>query len=214
MDAVLLSDFAKIRRNDRVIDFGTGTGVIPLLLHARMQQAHFTGLEIQPEMAEMANRSIQLNGLSEDIEIINQDLKSVKTSYEQGSFEVVVSNPPYMKNSSGFVNPDDSKAISRHEITATLDDIISNAAYLLHESGRFYMVHRPFRLSEIISKMVSARLEPKRMRLVYPYIDKEPNMVLIEGIKGANSEIKVESPLIVYNASGEYTEEILKIYGA
>ena len=146
--------------------------------------------------------------------IFLKDLKLVKERYDQGSFEVVVSNPPYMRNNSGFVNPDDSKAISRHEIAASLDDIITNAAYLLHENGRFYMVHRPFRLGEIISKMVSARLEPKRMRLVYPYVDKEPNMVLIEGIKGAGSEIKVESPLIVYEASGDYTEEIKKIYGA
>ena len=214
MDAVLLSDFAKIRRNDRVVDFGTGTGIIPLLLHARMQNAHYTGLEIQAEMAKMARRSVELNGLNDDIDIIEQDLKLVKERYDQGSFEVVVSNPPYMRNNSGFVNPDDSKAISRHEIAASLDDIITNAAYLLHENGRFYMVHRPFRLGEIISKMVSARLEPKRMRLVYPYVDKEPNMVLIEGIKGAGSEIKVESPLIVYEASGDYTEEIKKIYGA
>lgn len=212
MDAVLLSAFARVKKTDKVLDLGTGTGIIPLLLHAR-NEGRYYAVEIQPEMAEMAQRSVSLNKLEEEITIIQEDLKEITNHFKRESMDVVVTNPPYMKGNHGLVNPKDAKAISRHEICATLDDVIETAALMLHENGRFYMVHRPFRLAEIISKMKEVRLEPKRMQLVYPFIDKEPNMVLIEGIKGAGSELKIDKPLIVYKTPGEYTEEILEIYG-
>lgn len=211
MDAVLLSAFSRVKKTDMVLDLGTGTGIIPLLLHARYG-GNYSALEIQSNMVEMARRSVELNNLEKEITVIEGDIKYITDYFVPASFDVVVSNPPYMKDSHGLLNPEDAKAISRHEVSVTLEEVIRSASISLHEKGRFYMVHRPFRLSEIITLMTKYRLEPKRMQLVYPFINKEPNMVLIEGIKGASSELKIDKPLIVYNKPGEYTEEILKIY--
>lgn len=213
MDAVLLSDFAKVKRNETAVDLGTGTGIIPILLRAKSEGKSFYGLEIQEEIANMAKRSVLLNDLTEDVEIIQGDIKNVTAFFKKDSVEVVTSNPPYMIAEHGIQNPADTKAISRHEICCDLRDVVGAAADILKTNGRFYMVHRPFRLAEIISVMKENNLEPKRMRLVYPFVDKEPNMVLIEGIKGAKSEIKIEKPLIVYDDSGQYTEAIKEIYG-
>lgn len=213
MDAVLLSDFAKVKKNETVLDLGTGTGIIPILLKAKTEGKHFYGLEIQEEVAEMARRSVLLNKIEQDVEIIQGDIKEVTSIFSKDSLEVVTSNPPYMTGGHGLQNPEDTKAISRHEICCNLEDVIRAAASVLKTNGRFYMVHRPFRLAEIITTMRQFNLEPKKMRLVYPFIDKEPNMVLIEGIKGARSEIKIDKPLIVYDKPGEYTSEIKQIYG-
>lgn len=213
MDAVLLSWFANIKRGEKVLDIGTGTGIIPLLLKAKTEGKHFTGLEIQEEMVQMAKRSVSMNDLDDDIDIITGDVKSATDIFPRESFSVITTNPPYMKATDGFISPDDAKALSRHEVSCNLEDIVSNASALLKVSGRFYMVHRPYRLAEIVSVMKKYHLEPKRMQLVYPFIDKEPNMLLIEGIKGAKSDIKVEKPLIVYESPGNYTPEIHKIYG-
>lgn len=212
MDAVLLSDFAKAGEGDRVLDLGTGTGIIPILMEAKAKGQHFTGLEIQPDSAEMANRSVVLNGLQDKIEIVKGDIKQVKDIFEAASFDVVTSNPPYMINEHGLKNADSPKTIARHEVDCTLRDVVSAAAKMLKIRGHFYMVHRPFRLAEILSAMQEFKVEPKRMRLVYPYVDKEPNMVLIEGIRGGRPRMTVESPLIVYEKNGEYTQELLKIY--
>ena len=213
MDAVLLSGFAKVKRGEKVLDLGTGTGIIPILLEAKTEGAHFTGLEIQPESADMAQRSVLYNGLEEKISIVNGDIKDASNIFGASSFDVITTNPPYMIGEHGIKNGADAKTIARHEVLCTLDDILIQSAKMLKQSGRFYMVHRPFRLAEIFSKMVQYKIEPKRMQLVSPYIDKEPNMVLIEGMKGAKSRITVEKPLIVYEKENVYTRDILEIYG-
>lgn len=213
MDAVLLSGFAKVKKDEKALDLGTGTGIIPILLEAKTPGAHFTGLEIQPESADMAARSVAYNHLEDKISIVTGDIKEASQIFGAASFEVVTTNPPYMIGEHGLTNPKDAKAIARHEILCDLDDILRESAKLLKPQGRFYMVHRPFRLAEIMCKMVQYRIEPKRMQLVYPYVDKEPNMVLIEGLRGGKSRITVEKPLIVYEKPGVYTQEIYDIYG-
>lgn len=213
MDAVLLSGFAKVKKGENALDLGTGTGIIPILLEAKTEGRHFTGLEIQETSADMAQRSVRLNDLNEKVEIVRGDIKEAVDLFGKASFDVVTSNPPYMTGQHGLVNPDMPKAIARHEILCTLEDVIGQASALLKENGRFYMVHRPFRLSEIMVTMSRYRLEPKRMKLVYPFVDKEPNMVLIEGLKGGRPRVTVEKPLIVYEKPGVYTSEIYDIYG-
>ena len=213
MDAVLLAGFAKVKPGERVVDLGTGTGIIPILLEARSKGASFTGLEIQPESADMARRSVALNGLQDRIDIVEGDIKDASKIFGASSFHVVTTNPPYMTAQHGLTNLYEAKTIARHEVLCNLEDIIRESARLLMPGGRFYMVHRPFRLAEIISLMVQYRMEPKRMRLVYPYVDREPNMVLIEGLRGGKSRMTVEKPLIVYKEPGKYTDEIYEVYG-
>lgn len=213
MDAVLLSGFAKVKQNETCLDLGTGTGIIPILLEAKTLGKQFVGLEIQEESASMARRSVLLNKQEEKVQIVTGDIKEASSIFGAASFDVVTSNPPYMTNQHGLQNPDLPKAIARHEVLCTLEDVVREAAKVLKPNGRFYMVHRPFRLVEIISCMTKYKLEPKRMKLVYPYVDKEPNMVLIEAIKGAKSMVKVEAPLIVYKEPNVYTDEIYDIYG-
>lgn len=213
MDAVLLSGFAKIKKGQRVLDMGTGTGIIPILLRSKTPGEHFTGLEIQKECAEMARRSVVYNDLEKDIDIVCGDIKEAAEIFGAASFHAVTCNPPYMIGQHGLQNPYMAKAIARHEILCTLEDVVSQTAKVLKDRGRFYMVHRPFRLVEIFQVLSRYKLEPKRMQLVYPFKDREPNMVLIEALKGGNSRITVEKPLIVYEKPGVYTEEILKIYG-
>ena len=212
MDAVLLSDFAKVKEGERVLDFCTGTGIIPILMEAKTKASHFTALEIQEDSAEMARRSVALNHLEEKIEIITGDVKEADKLFKAASFQAVTCNPPYMIGQHGLLNPDSPKAIARHEIMCTLEDIIKQGARVLVPGGSFYMVHRPFRLVEIMTTFTKYKLEPKRMQLVYPYVDKEPNMVLIQATKGGKSRITVEKPLIVYDKPGVYTKEILEMY--
>lgn len=213
MDAVLLSGFAKIKKNENVLDMGTGTGIIPILLKAKTAGRHFTGLEIQEECAQMAERSVRYNHMEEDVSIVQGDIKEAAGIFGAASFHVVTCNPPYMIGQHGLTNPHMPKAIARHEVLCTLEDVVSQTSKLLTDRGRFYMVHRPFRLAEIMNVLTKYHLEPKRMQLVYPYIDREPNMVLIEALKGGNSRITVEPPLIVYEKPGVYTKNILDIYG-
>lgn len=212
MDAVLLSGFARVKKDEDVLDMCTGTGIIPILLRAKTQGRHFTGLEIQEECADMAGRSVAYNGLESDISIVCGDVREAAAVFGAASFHVVTCNPPYMIGQHGLKNPDMPKAIARHEILCTLEDVVSQAAKVLSDRGRFYMVHRPFRLAEIMTVLTKYKLEPKRMQLVHPYIDREPNMVLIEAMKGGNPRITVERPLIVYERPGVYTESILKLY--
>lgn len=213
MDAVLLSGFAKAKEGDRVIDLGTGTGIIPILMEAKTKASDFTGLEIQPESADMAQRSVELNHLESKIRIVTGDIKEASSLFGAATFDVVTSNPPYMTEHHGITNEKSPKAIARHELLCTLEDVISQAARLLRPGGSFYMVHRPFRLVDIMVLMREYHLEPKRMKLVYPYIDKDPNMVLIEGLRGGRPRLTVEKPLIVYKEPGVYTDEIYDIYG-
>ena len=212
MDAVLLSHFAKVKEGDKVLDFCTGTGIVPILMEARTKAASFKALEIQEDSAEMARRSVSLNHLEEKIEIITGDIKEADQYFEPASFHAVTCNPPYMIGQHGLANPDSAKAIARHEVLCTLEDVISQSARVLKMNGSLFMVHRPFRLAEIMTTLAKYKLEPKRMQLVYPYIDKEPNMVLIQATKGGKSRITIEKPLIVYEKPGVYTQDILDIY--
>ncbi len=259
MDAVLLSGFVKVKKDETVVDLGTGTGIIPILLEAKTEGNVFYGLEIQPDMAEMANRSVLLNSLENKVYIINGDicdllcrenqedklkgqaevnkdaeghiqeeeivtagcLKKCNESVRNidalkklfGRVNVVTSNPPYMKVQHGLKNPEDNKAVARHEIKCSLSDVCEAASRLLCHGGRFYMVHRPLRLPEIITEMKRFKLEPKRIKPVYPFIDKEANMILIEAVKNASPECRFEKPIIVYRKPGKYTDEIYDLYG-
>lgn len=213
MDAVLLSGFAQVREGERAVDLGTGTGIIPILLEAKTQGRSFIGLEIQDEMADMASRSVKLNELEDRVQIVKGDIKEASRLFGKASFDVVTSNPPYMNDQHGLKNPHLPKAISRHEVLCTLNDVVREAALLLKPGGRFYMVHRPHRLAEIISVLKEYKLEPKRMKLVHPFIDKDANMVLIEAVRGGKPMMKVEAPIVVYKEQGTYTDEIYTIYG-
>ena len=213
MDAVLLSGYATAKKGERVCDLGTGTGIIPILMSAKTEGQHFAALEIQEESADMARRSVAVNGLQDKIDIVTGDIKEASSLLGNAVFDVVTTNPPYMNDMHGLKNPDLPKAIARHEVLCSLEDVVREGSKLLRPGGRFYMVHRPFRLVEIFDMMTRYKLEPKRMRLVYPYVDREPNMVLIEGIKGGRSMIKIDKPLIVYEAPGVYTPEIYDVYG-
>lgn len=213
MDAVLLSGFVKVKAGEKALDLGTGTGIIPILLEAKTQGKQFTGLEIQPESADMARRSVALNQLEEKVNIVEGDICKASELFAPSSFDVITSNPPYMTAQHGLTNSGEAKTIARHEVLCKLEDVIRESAKLLRPGGRLYLVHRPFRLAEIIPLMVQYKIEPKRMRLVYPYVDKEPNMVLIEGARGGRPRMTVEKPLIVYQEAGKYTDEIYDIYG-
>ena len=213
MDAVLLSSFAKVKTGERALDLGTGTGILPILLEAKNKGDSYTGLEIQEESADMARRSVQYNHLEDKVRIVTGDIREAAALFGAASFHVITVNPPYMIGDHGLKNENEAKYIARHEVLCTLEDVLRESGKLLGNKGRFYMVHCPFRLAEILSGMSRHRIEPKRMRLVHPYIDKEPNMVLLEGVKGAHPRMTVEPPLVVYNKDGTYTEELLELYG-
>lgn len=213
MDAVLLSGFTRVKDGEKVLDLGTGTGIVPILLEAKTKASHLTGLEIQPDSADMAQRSVLLNGLSDKIDIVQGDIREAAGIFPAASFDVVTCNPPYITDGHGLPNPEAPMAIARHEVKCSFRDVAAAAAKLLVPGGGFYLVHRPFRLAEIIVTLTSFRLEPKRMRLVYPFADREPNMVLLEARRGGRSRLSVEKPLIVYRAPGVYTDEITDIYG-
>lgn len=199
IDAVLLSNFAKVKKNETVLDLGTGTGILPILLAGKTEGKHFTGLEIQEDSADMARRSVEYNHLEERIDIVTGDIKEAFSTFKPKLFDVIVSNPPYMLADHGLKNPNDALAIARHELMCNLDDIMRESSKLLADGkGRFYMIHKPFRLTEILVAMNKYRIEPKRIQFVYPYIDKEPTMVLVEGLRGGKSRVKIEPPIIMY----------------
>jgi len=200
VDAVLLSDFVKVKDGETVLDLGTGTGILPLLLSAKTKGKHFTGLEIQAESVDMARRSVAHNNLQERIEIVSGDIKEAAQVVSPAFFDVIVTNPPYMISQHGYASVGDAKAIARHEVLCDLDDILRESMKLLQDSkGRFYMIHKPFRLAEIMIKMNQYKIEPKRIQFVHPYVDKEPTMVLVEGLRGGKSRVRVEPPIIMYS---------------
>lgn len=213
VDAVLLSDFAADARSRKTLDLCTGTGIVPVLLAAKTDTASICGLEIQPDIAEMAQRSVEYNKLIGRVHIICGDLKDAPELYGRGLFDKVTVNPPYMKGGAGLQNDTDTKSISRHEVLCTLDDVLRVSAELLISKGRFFMVHRPSRLADIMCTMRKYRLEPKRLRFVHPSEGKAPNMLLVEGMKDGGEELKILPPLYVHNAEGGYTDEIDRIYG-
>ncbi|MCX7923782.1 MAG: tRNA1(Val) (adenine(37)-N6)-methyltransferase [Clostridia bacterium] len=212
VDAVLLANFADVKKGDAVIDLGTGTGIIAVLLAGKTQAKAITGLEIQPEVAEMASRSVKLNELEDRVSIVCGDIKDSLNSFGPSSFNVVVSNPPYMERERGLVNPSDTKAISRHEILCTLEDVVKNASKLLVPGGQLAMVHRPDRLVDIVWHMRKYGIEPKYLRFVHPSPYRKPNLLLIKGTRGGKPQLKMMDPLYVYDENGNYSDEINKIY--
>ncbi len=214
IDSILLSDFAKkIKKDSIVLDIGTGTGIISILLSAKTEANKIIGIEIQREVADMAKRSVILNKLENKIEIINDDINNIENYFENNYFDVIVTNPPYQKNNTGLKSENEKNLISRHEIKCTLEDIIKKSFKILKDKGEFYMVHRPERLVDIMYLMRKNKIEPKELRFVYPKISDKPNLILIKGIKNAKQFLKVEKPLIIYNEEGIYTKEVLSIYG-
>lgn len=213
MDAVLLSNFVRAGKDEKVIDLGTGTGVIPILLEAKEKGAHFTAVEIQEESADMARRSVAMNNLSDKIDVVCCDLKEAAKVFGKATFDVVTTNPPYMPVSGGLKNPNEAKAIARHEILCTLSDVISQATSLLRPGGRLFMVHRPKRLPEIFEELKANNMGAKRIQFVYPYANSQANMLLIEAVRGAKPEFNVMEALIIYNEQGTYTNQVLEIYG-
>lgn len=213
IDSILLSDFAKnIKKGSKVVDLGTGTGILSILLAGKTQLKEIIGVEIQEEVYQMAKRSVELNSLQNKIKIINENILNLENVLEKGSFDAIVTNPPYKKLNTGIKNENLKKLISRHEITANLEDFIKTSKLLLKDKGEFYMVHRPERLVDIIYLMRKYKIEPKQIKFVAPNINKEPNLVLIKGIKNANEFLKFEKTLYVYNEDGTYTDETLEIY--
>lgn len=213
IDSILLSDFAKnIKKGSKVIDLGTGTGILPILLSGKTQLKQVIGVEIQEEVAHMAKRSVEINSLQNKITIINENVLNIENIYGKESFDAIVTNPPYKKVNTGIQNENEKKLISRHEITASLEDFIKVSKNILKDKGEFYMVHRPERLVDIIYLMRKYKIEPKQIKFVAPNVRKEPNLVLIKGIKNAKEFLKFENILYVYNEDGSYTDEILKIY--
>lgn len=212
MDAVLLSSFVTVRKNQNVLDLGTGTGIIPILLSAKTEAKKITGLEIQSEIADMAQRSIEGNNLGDKIDIVKGDIKDAVSIFSRGSFDVVVTNPPYTSAGSGLVNPEDTKAISRHEIFCTLDDILKTSSAVLKPRGEFFMVHRPERLADIIDGMRKVNMEPKILRLVCARAGKEPSLILIKGLKNGKPGLKILPVLFIYDENGDLSEEVKSQY--
>jgi len=213
IDAVLLSNFVKVKKNGHVVDLCTGSGIVPILLSAKTGAKKITGIEIQSDIADMARRSVSYNKLDEKIDIINDDISNALKYINNCSVDSVCVNPPYMKDTTAIKNPDLPMAIARHELLTDLETVINIASKLLKESGKLFMVHRPSRLSEIFASMRQNRIEPKRLRFIHPYIESKANLVLIEGAKGSGVWMDVEPPLVVYKDKNVYTDEVLKIYG-
>ena len=213
IDAVLLSNFIKLKKGEIAVEFGTGTGIIPILLSGKTQFSKIHAFEVQHEVADMAKRSVSLNQLEDRIEILESNLTEASHFFQAGSVDVVFSNPPYMSGEGGIKNEHEMKRISRHEILCTLEDIISQASRMLRFRGRFYMIHRPNRMVDILTLCRQYKLEPKEIRMIQPFSDKKPNIFLIMCSKGGQSDLKFQDPLIVYEKDGNYTSEIYKIYG-
>ena len=213
IDSVLLADFAKnIKKGAKVLDLGTGTGIISILLCGKTDLKNIIGVEVQKEVAEMANRSSKLNNLENKFKVINENILNLKKMYDNQSIDVVVTNPPYKKKNTGIINKNEKKVISRHEITASLEDFINISSELLKDKGEFYMVHRPERLVDILDLMRKNKLEPKIIKMVFSNTNKEPKLILIKGIKNAKPFLKIEKNLYIYDENGNYTADILKIY--
>lgn len=213
IDSILLSDFAKdIKRGTRVLDLGTGTGIIATLLCGKTELSEITGIEVQEEVYEMAKRTIQLNHLENKFKLIQDNILNLNNYFEKNSFDVVVTNPPYKKKETGIQNEDTRKLISRHEIKANLEDFIKISKDMLKDKGEFYIVYRPERLVDLLSIMRKYKIEPKRIRFVYSNIHAVSKLVLVQGVKNARPFLKLEPNLYIYDENGNYTDEILKIY--
>ena len=211
IDAVLLANFTRVKKNAKLVDLGTGTGIIPILLAGNSSASKIIGIEIQDEVAEMASRSVKLNQLEDRVEILNMDMKDAVGVLGKGQMDLVVSNPPYM-HSNGLINENDKKAISRHGLKCDIEDVIRVASDLVKPNGKFFMVNRPNRLVDMLAIARNYKLEAKQIRFVHSRVASAPKMVLIEYVKSAKPEIRVLSPLYVYNEDGTYTDEVKTIY--
>lgn len=213
IDSVLLSDFAKnIKSGSKVLDLGTGTGILPILLSGKSKLKNIIGIEIQKQVCDMAKRSIKLNNLEDKIQIINEDIKNLSKLFDRQSIDVIVTNPPYKKENTGIKNENETKLISRHEIKCNLEDIIKQSSFVLRNNGELYMVHRPERLTDILFYLRKYKVEAKNIRFVHSKENAEPKLVLIKAIKNARPFLKIDKPLVIYKENGEYTDEILKTY--
>jgi len=213
VDAVLLANFARVKKGARVVDLCTGTGIIPFVVAGKTEAAHITGIEIQDEMVEMANRSVFYNKLEDRMDFIHGDLKDLNLLKSLPKADVVTVNPPYKLQNSGILNPNDKNAIARHEVCCTLEDVVVACRVLLKDNGRMFMVHRPERIADILCLMRKHKIEPKVIRMIHPNTKKAPNIVLIEGQRDGGAFLKWEPPLYVYDENGNYTDEIERIYG-
>lgn len=213
IDAVLLADFAKEAQSENTLDLCTGTGIVPILLSAKTKTQNIYGIEIQEEIAEMAHRSVQYNNLENRVHITCGDLKNADEIYGKSRFDKITCNPPYMKHGAGLQNNIGTKSLSRHEVLCTLDDVIKTSSELLIPNGRFFMIHRPLRLADIMCTMRRYKIEPKKLRFIHPSPEKAPNLLLVEGMKNGGEELKILPPLYVYDSNGKYSEEINRIYG-
>ncbi|MEG1284454.1 MAG: tRNA1(Val) (adenine(37)-N6)-methyltransferase [Romboutsia sp.] len=211
IDAVLLANFAKVKKGANVCDLGTGTGIIPILISGKSEAKSIVGVEIQEDVYEMANRSVKLNNLEERVKIVNADIKTIDKILDIHGYHVVTSNPPYMHND-GIKNINDKKAISRHEVRCNLEDVIRAASRLTMPRGKFYMIHRPTRLVDIITLGRKYNLEPKEIQFIHPRANKAANLILVQFTKDGRPELKILDPLYVYGEDGNYTQEIRDIY--
>lgn len=213
IDSILLSDFAKnIKKGAKVLDLGTGTGIIATLLCGKTELSEIIGIEVQEEVYEMAKRTIQLNHLENKFKLIQDNILNLNNYFEKNSFDVIVTNPPYKKKETGIQNEDTRKLISRHEIKANLEDFIKISKDMLKDKGEFYIVYRPERLVDLLSIMRKYKIEPKRIRFVYSNIHAVSKLVLVQGVKNARPFLKLEPNLYIYDENGNYTDEILNIY--
>ena len=213
VDSVLLSDYAKnIKKNSKVIDIGTGTGIISILLCEKTKLSKIYGIEIQEDVAEMASRSSKLNNLQDKFEVINKNIKDIFEFLEPHKYDVVVTNPPYKKVNTGVKSLENKQLISRHEVECTLEDIIEKSSKLLKDLGEFYMVHRAERLVDIMCLLRKYKLEPKNIRFVHSKEKEKPNLILVRAVRSAKEFLKIDKPLVIYKENGEYTDEILEIY--
>ena len=213
VDAVLLSDYAKgIKKGSTVVDIGTGTGIVAILLCAKTNLKKIYGIELQEEGANIAQRNVELNGLDDKMEVVNINIKDVFSKLEKNKIDVIVTNPPYKKHDTGVKNLDTRQLISRHEVECTLEDIIKNASLLLKDLGEFYMVHRAERIVDIFVTLRKYKLEPKNIRFVHSKIGEKPNLVLVKAVKCAKEFLKIDKPLVIYGEDGNYTDEIYEIY--
>lgn len=213
VDAVLLANFAKVKKNCRVIDLCTGTGIIPFIIAGKTEAKSIVGIEVQRDFVDMAKRSVKINNLEDRVDFICEDLKNISSLKQLEKADVVTVNPPYKIMNAGIKNPKDKMAIARHEVLCTLEDVIIASRRLLTDNGRLYMIHRPERLADILCLMRKHKIEPKRIRMIHPNTSKAPNIVLVEGQRDGGAFLKFDEPLYVYNENGEYSEEINKIYG-
>ena len=213
IDAVLISDFAKnIKKDSTVIDLGTGNGIIPILLCGKTELKEIIGVEIQKDVASLAKKNIKLNNLEKKFKIINENIINLKNKLKNKKFDVVITNPPYKKLNSGLKNESENKLISRHEVTASLEDFVRASKDLLVDKGEFYMVHRPERLVDVMTILRANNIEPKVLKMIFSDRNSEPKLFLIKGIKNAKPFLRIEKNLYIYDDEKNYTEEILKIY--